>query len=66
MNPVDLTCRLMRSAVRFGVYTGYVQHRVVQAQYYKDPRNLQGLLIDVIGGERHSNNAERECNNIIQ
>ncbi|CDH55453.1 palmitoyl-protein thioesterase 1 [Lichtheimia corymbifera JMRC:FSU:9682] len=31
-------------AVRFGVYTGYVQHRVVQAQYYKDPRNLQGYL----------------------
>ncbi|KAI7877051.1 palmitoyl protein thioesterase [Lichtheimia hyalospora FSU 10163] len=44
MNPVDLTCRLMRSAVRFGVYTDYVQHRVVQAQYYKDPRNLQGYL----------------------
>lgn len=51
MNPIDLTCRLMRSAVRFGVYTDYVQHRVVQAQYYKDPRNLQGLLIDLIGRE---------------
>ena len=41
----------MRSAVRFGVYTDYVQRRVVQAQYYKDPRNLQGLLIDVIRRE---------------
>ncbi|KAI9323209.1 palmitoyl-protein thioesterase 1 [Dichotomocladium elegans] len=44
MNPNDLTCRLMRSAVRYGVYSSYVQHRVVQAQYYKDPRNRQVYL----------------------
>ncbi|KAI9488597.1 Alpha/Beta hydrolase protein [Zychaea mexicana] len=44
MNPSDLTCRLMRSMVRYGAYSGYVQHRVIQAQYFKDPRNIQGYL----------------------
>lgn len=43
MNPGDVSCALMRSVVRFGAYTGYVQHRVVQAQYFRDPRNLQGM-----------------------
>ncbi|KAI7853902.1 Alpha/Beta hydrolase protein [Circinella umbellata] len=44
MSPSDLTCRLMRSMVRYGAYSGYVQHRVIQAQYFKNPKNLQGYL----------------------
>ncbi|KAI8143245.1 Alpha/Beta hydrolase protein [Fennellomyces sp. T-0311] len=44
MNPGDLTCRLMRSMVRYGAYSNYVQHRVVQAQYFRDPKNIQGYL----------------------
>ena len=43
-SPSDLTCRLMRSMVRYGAYSSYVQHRVIQAQYFKNPRNLQGLF----------------------
>ncbi|KAF8978570.1 hypothetical protein BGZ46_006333 [Entomortierella lignicola] len=40
----DVSCRLMRSIARGGVYSGYVRDHVVQAQYYKDPRNLQTYL----------------------
>ncbi|KAG0229808.1 hypothetical protein BGW42_001334 [Actinomortierella wolfii] len=40
----DATCRLMRSLVKAGVYSSYVQNRVVQAQYYKDPHNIPRYL----------------------
>ncbi|KAF9972183.1 hypothetical protein BGZ73_004722 [Actinomortierella ambigua] len=40
----DPSCRLMRSIVKAGVYSAYVQNRVVQAQYYKDPRNIPRYL----------------------
>ncbi|ORX44084.1 palmitoyl-protein thioesterase 1 [Hesseltinella vesiculosa] len=40
----DFKCALMRSMVRRGVYTSYVQHRVIQAQYFKDPNNFKGYL----------------------
>jgi palmitoyl-protein thioesterase len=39
VNPRDFTCNLMRSMVRRGVYTDYIQNRVVQAQYFRDPNN---------------------------
>ena len=37
-------CTISRSLVKFGVYTEFVQHRVVQAQYYKMPSNLEKYL----------------------
>ncbi|KFH69155.1 hypothetical protein MVEG_05956 [Podila verticillata NRRL 6337] len=40
----DASCRLMRSIARNGVYSGYVRDHIIQAQYYKDPRNLQTYL----------------------
>lgn len=40
-NPRDFTCKLMRSMVHSGVYTDYVQNRIIQAQYYRDPKNEQ-------------------------
>ncbi|KAI1316651.1 hypothetical protein EDD11_009686 [Mortierella claussenii] len=40
----DASCRLMRSIARSGVYSGYVRDHIVQAQYYKDPHNLQLYL----------------------
>lgn len=30
--------------VRRGVYSDYIQNRVIQAQYYRDPVNEQGIL----------------------
>ncbi|KAF9363015.1 hypothetical protein BGX34_005057 [Mortierella sp. NVP85] len=36
----SISCKLMRAIAQGGVYNGYVQGRIVQAQYYKDPRNL--------------------------
>ncbi|KAL1933323.1 hypothetical protein VTP01DRAFT_7413 [Rhizomucor pusillus] len=44
MNPGDLACAWMRAMVRSGAYTSYVQHRVIQAQYYKDPKSIKGYL----------------------
>ena len=41
-NPKDFTCKLMRSMVHSGVYTDYIQNRIIQAQYYRDPRNEKG------------------------
>jgi palmitoyl-protein thioesterase len=40
----DFKCTLMRSMVKGGVYTDYVQHHVIQAQYYKDPSNIKRYL----------------------
>ncbi|KAF9957020.1 hypothetical protein BGZ72_002258 [Mortierella alpina] len=40
----DASCRLMRTIARGGVYSGYVRDHIVQAQYYKDPRNLERYL----------------------
>ncbi|KAG0315791.1 hypothetical protein BG000_005077, partial [Podila horticola] len=40
----DASCKLMRSIARTGVYSGYVRDHIIQAQYYKDPRNLQTYL----------------------
>ncbi|KAF9284454.1 hypothetical protein BGZ68_004684 [Mortierella alpina] len=40
----DASCRLMRTIARSGVYSGYVRDHIVQAQYYKDPHNLQRYL----------------------
>ncbi|KAF9578227.1 hypothetical protein BGW38_006089 [Lunasporangiospora selenospora] len=40
----DASCRLMRSIARAGVYSGYVRDHVIQAQYYKDPKNLETYL----------------------
>ncbi|KAI8973197.1 palmitoyl protein thioesterase [Mycotypha africana] len=44
MNPKDFTCRIMRSMVRGSVYSDYIQNRVIQAQYYRDPNNEQAYL----------------------
>ncbi|KAG0360877.1 hypothetical protein BG005_009712 [Podila minutissima] len=40
----DASCKLMRSIARTGVYSGYVRDHIIQAQYYKDPKNLQTYL----------------------
>ncbi|KAF9153615.1 hypothetical protein DFQ26_000525 [Actinomortierella ambigua] len=40
----DPSCSLMRTIVKAGVYSSYVQNRVVQAQYYKDPHNIPRYL----------------------
>ncbi|GJJ69655.1 palmitoyl-protein thioesterase [Entomortierella parvispora] len=40
----DASCRLMRTIARSGVYSGYVRDHIVQAQYYKDPKNLATYL----------------------
>ncbi|KAI8900536.1 Alpha/Beta hydrolase protein [Globomyces pollinis-pini] len=43
-NSSDLNCALMRSVVKNGVYWSWVQNRIVQAQYYKNPNNLDTYL----------------------
>ncbi|KAI7870838.1 Alpha/Beta hydrolase protein [Spinellus fusiger] len=60
-DPRDVSCSLMRSIVRQGVYSDYVQHRIVQAQYYKHPKNHAGYLkrnifLPDLNNERHVQN----------
>ncbi|KAJ3086723.1 Palmitoyl-protein thioesterase 1 [Physocladia obscura] len=43
-NKGDASCYLMRSILRNGAYLGWVQNRVVQAQYFKDPLNYELYL----------------------
>ncbi|CAO3662597.1 unnamed protein product [Umbelopsis vinacea] len=40
----DFRCNLMRSIARRGVYTEYVRKHIIQAQYYKDPKNYDLYL----------------------
>ncbi|KAJ3356303.1 Palmitoyl-protein thioesterase 1 [Entophlyctis luteolus] len=40
----DAQCSLMRRLLRNGAYLPWIQQRVVQAQYFKDPRNYAGYL----------------------
>jgi palmitoyl-protein thioesterase len=40
----DGLCQLMRTIARRGAYSDYVRNRVIQAQYYKDPKNLDIYL----------------------
>ncbi|KAI1791250.1 alpha/beta-hydrolase [Ganoderma leucocontextum] len=43
-NRWDLFCHLARRAARGGVYTEWAQHNLVQAQYYRDPDQLDAYL----------------------
>jgi len=42
--PYDLPCILARNALRAGIYTGWAQQNIVQAQYYRDPAQLERYL----------------------
>ncbi|KAI8372386.1 palmitoyl protein thioesterase, partial [Blakeslea trispora] len=44
MSPRDFTCKLMRTMVRGNVYSEYIQNRIIQAQYFRDPTNKKGYL----------------------
>ncbi|KAJ3229946.1 hypothetical protein HDU81_004903 [Chytriomyces hyalinus] len=40
----DSNCLLMRNLIRSGAYLTWVQNRVIQAQYFKDPTNIPKYL----------------------
>lgn len=40
----DLFCQLARRAARGGVYTNWAQTHLIQAQYFRDPANLDAYL----------------------
>ncbi|TPX50514.1 palmitoyl[protein] hydrolase [Chytriomyces confervae] len=40
----DTNCALMRNLIRSGAYWSWVQNRVIQAQYFKDPTNIARYL----------------------
>jgi palmitoyl-protein thioesterase len=42
--PYDLLCNLARNALRAGVYSEWAQQNLVQAQYYRDPAQLEKYL----------------------
>ncbi|OJT12747.1 Palmitoyl-protein thioesterase 1 [Trametes pubescens] len=42
--PWDLFCQLARRAARGGVYTEWAQENLVQAQYFRDPEQLDSYL----------------------
>ncbi|KAI9274168.1 palmitoyl protein thioesterase, partial [Sporodiniella umbellata] len=44
MDPRDFTCRLMKTIVQHGVYTDYVQNKIIQAQYYRNPLDIKTYL----------------------
>lgn len=42
--PTDFLCRLATRVIKSGAYSNYAQHNIVQAQYYRDPENLQAYF----------------------
>ncbi|CAG8459300.1 7352_t:CDS:2 [Ambispora gerdemannii] len=63
----DGWCRLMRSIVRRGAYSGYVRSRVIPAQYYKDPTRLElykklNIFLPDINNELEVKNATYRAN----
>lgn len=64
VNPKDFTCRLMKTMVRHGVYTDYIQNRVIQAQYYRDPFNVKGKMIKM-GSEKPTDIVYLEKNKFL-
>ncbi|RHZ86097.1 hypothetical protein Glove_54g14 [Diversispora epigaea] len=40
----DGLCRLMNNVASHGVYSEFVRKRLIQAQYFKDPRNIETYL----------------------
>ncbi|KAI8334636.1 palmitoyl-protein thioesterase [Chlamydoabsidia padenii] len=59
----DFKCTLMRTMVKRGVYTSYVQHHVVQAQYYKSPLDYEGYLESNIFLPKINNEVEQKYRN---
>jgi palmitoyl-protein thioesterase len=54
--PGDVLCQFARLAARRGVYSSYAQHNLVQAQYFRDPRQLpayyeHNTFLTTINGE---------------
>lgn len=43
-NASQASCRIMQSLLATGAYLPYVRDHVVQAQYFKDPHNLQTYI----------------------
>lgn len=35
--------------VKSGVYSNYIQNRIIQAQYYRDPTNEKGEFLAIFG-----------------
>ncbi|KAI8889864.1 alpha/beta-hydrolase [Backusella circina FSU 941] len=67
VNSKDFTCNLMRSMVRRGVYTDYIQNRIIQAQYYRDPNNYDTYLkknkfLPFLNNELDNKNADYKKN----
>lgn len=42
--PRDIFCQLMHVAARRGVYSRYAQNNLIQAQYFRDPKQLSLYL----------------------
>ncbi|KAI0035863.1 alpha/beta-hydrolase [Vararia minispora EC-137] len=42
--PLDVLCQIARRAARNGAYTEWAQEHLVQAQYYRDPKQLTHYL----------------------
>jgi len=57
----DLWCKMMRGIVRRNAYTEWAQQNIIQAQYYKDPENLEAYsktnhFLTDINNEGHGKN----------
>ncbi|CAO3588224.1 unnamed protein product [Absidia cylindrospora] len=59
----DFKCTLMRTMVKRGVYTSYVQHHVIQAQYFKSPSDYEAYLEHNIFLPRLNNQVESKYRN---
>lgn len=69
--PGDILCQIAHLAARRGVYSPYAQKNIVQAQYFRDPRELPAYFnhnkfLTAINGELHETRNETFKRNLSQ
>ncbi|KAJ3225674.1 hypothetical protein HDU78_010581 [Chytriomyces hyalinus] len=65
----DTNCVLMRNLIRSGAYLSWVQNRVIQAQYFKDPTNIaryleKNIFLPYINNEIESHRNEQYASSL--
>jgi palmitoyl-protein thioesterase len=69
--PGDVLCQIAHLAARRGVYSSYAQNNIVQAQYFRDPRQLPAYFkhnkfLTTINGELSETRNETFKKNLSQ
>jgi len=61
LSPNDTICGMVESLLAFGAYNEFVQNNVIQAQYFKDPLDMQTYLdVDILIADINNERKKQE------